>query len=381
MELTRIEFPVGLTDNMYQTAEYFAKISAQNCKRNLEKINQIRLNTLAVLVTKYYCDFLDIESDLNTDSWNTAMQLFFDQADLNLKGVGKLECRPVLPGKNQCYIPEEVRNDRIGYMVIKIDEKESEGWILGFVPKVESEYLSLDNLQSLYDFIDYIDEIKYPSVSTQVWLKVQAALQTGWRQNKEYVTEEVTEHLKSLNILPKPALGAFRFKDTNPVQYITMSDLETIGRDNQDIVTNALSEILDTSDDSQTRWQAAISLAKIDPNNQKAGFIHTEKLIDLGIEPKLTLIIALIPQKDQKVGVFIHLVSASENSCLPPGLKLAILSASNKLGKEVEARSNEEGKGKDNSIAIPTFNQPLGTNFRVRITLNEICLADEDIAV
>ena len=50
------------------------------------------------------------------------MQSLTDIAGLVVKDCGKLECHPVLPNSDFCYIPAEVWSDRIGYIAVQFDQ-------------------------------------------------------------------------------------------------------------------------------------------------------------------------------------------------------------------------------------------------------------------
>ncbi len=77
-------------------------------------------------------------------------------ASLFVKDKGLLECRPVLPRDEFCYIPPEVSSERIGYMVVEIDEADRQARILGFVESVQTEKLPLTRLKPLQDFLVYL---------------------------------------------------------------------------------------------------------------------------------------------------------------------------------------------------------------------------------
>ena len=135
-------------------------------------------------------------------------------------------------------------------------------------------------------------------------------------------------------------------------------------------VIEALTELLHTAKEEETRWEAALSLGKIDPGNPHGG-VKKGKLIDLGIQlegQKIVLIVAIMPQTQDRVGVWIQLKPANELIKLPPHLKLSIISQG-KTYLEAEARSDNEGKGKDKCIQL-RFTPPSGTNFQVQVTLD-----------
>ena len=61
-----------------------------------QKASQVRLNTIAVCVVNDYLQMLGIATELSTSNiWKPAVRLTADIADLEIVGVGTLECRPV----------------------------------------------------------------------------------------------------------------------------------------------------------------------------------------------------------------------------------------------------------------------------------------------
>ncbi|MDX2231472.1 MAG: DUF1822 family protein [Leptolyngbyaceae cyanobacterium bins.349] len=125
------------------------------------KADQVRLNTLAVLVVQDYFQLMEIPTDLHTsDSWDPVMRVCLDVADLEVPGVGRLECRPVLPDCDRCLVPAETWEDRVGYVVVQVDEAASEAQILGFVPVAVDEELALSELRSPEDLLDHLFELR-----------------------------------------------------------------------------------------------------------------------------------------------------------------------------------------------------------------------------
>lgn len=128
-----------------------------------EKAERVRLNTLAVWVVNDYLQLMDIPTELSAgDSWNPVMRLSDDVADLVVTGLGRLECRFILPGEQSCTIPPEVWFDRIGYMVVRIEESFREATLLGFMPPSEEplEQVEVAQLRSLDEFLDYIGRLE-----------------------------------------------------------------------------------------------------------------------------------------------------------------------------------------------------------------------------
>ncbi|KAB8316363.1 DUF1822 family protein [Tolypothrix campylonemoides VB511288] len=148
-------FTVPLTADAYQLAQQFS------CgQKDSQKAQQIRLNTLAVYAVNFYCKCMDVETELDkSDSWNSASRILMNVADLQIKDVGKLECLTVLPDAKECYVPPDVWDKCIGYVVVQIDEICHEATLLGFVKKVTNEALPLCQLGSLEDLIDCLEPL------------------------------------------------------------------------------------------------------------------------------------------------------------------------------------------------------------------------------
>ncbi|MGK7889263.1 MAG: DUF1822 family protein [Leptolyngbyaceae cyanobacterium] len=137
------------------------EIAQQFYRRQIspDKAKQVYLNTLAVYSVHTYLQYLEIASNLTTsDSWDTTMQSFSDVADLDIPGYGRLECRPVLPGEKQCYVPPEVWGDRAGYIAAQLDENLEKVTLLGFLSTVNSAYIQLERWRSLSLLLEALDE-------------------------------------------------------------------------------------------------------------------------------------------------------------------------------------------------------------------------------
>ena len=112
-------------------------------------------------------------------------------ADLEVKGIGRLECRPLRADEQTCYIPPEVWSERIGYVVVQLDELFREATVLGFAQTAAFEQLPITQLQPLEDLLAHLNQLmQSPAVSTSVaegitlvnlsqWLK--NVFDTGWQ--------------------------------------------------------------------------------------------------------------------------------------------------------------------------------------------------------
>ncbi|MGK7899578.1 MAG: DUF1822 family protein, partial [Xenococcus sp. (in: cyanobacteria)] len=248
--------------------------------QNAEKSKQVYLNTLAVLAVEAYFDYLGIVTELsNSSSWNFISQCVMNVADIEIIGKGKLECRYILPNQEFCHVPPEVWEDRIGYLVVEINEEKLEANLLGFCQQVEQESLPLSRLQSLDELLDFIYQLDKNPINLSQWLrkKLDEAIEAGWQTLEEIYGS--TQQNWAFNLM------------------------------------NAADE------------ENGITLAK--------------KLydwrIELGIEA-IVLLVKIKPEADGKVGIQVRVTPDVEAIYLPSNLKLIMRSNSGKTLAEVESR-------------------------------------------
>ncbi|MEM9217375.1 MAG: DUF1822 family protein [Cyanobacteria bacterium P01_F01_bin.150] len=174
--------PVFITQDAQQLAQGFASQQATPAKSN-----QVYRNTLAVLAVKNYLQILGISTDVaHCDSWNPMMRVMVNTADLDIVGQGRLECRPLSTEELQanpptCYIPTEVQGDRIGYVVVHLEE--TEATLLGFAPNVDAEQFPLSQLQPFSDLLPHIHRVTLEDVEAKIttlsnWFN--SAVEAGW---------------------------------------------------------------------------------------------------------------------------------------------------------------------------------------------------------
>ena len=155
--------------------------------------------------------------------------------------------------------------------------------------------------------------------------------------------------------------------------------LGEIGAGNSDVI-NALTELLHSAKEEDTRWRAAISLGKVDPENPQAA-ISKVRIIDLGMQLGdivVALVVTIMPKANGRIGVFLQVKPPNETT-LPSNLKLSLLSESGETLREVEARSDLSGRGKDKSIELRFFPPP-ETFFRVRVTRDNVSVTQNFVA-
>ncbi|NEO62646.1 MAG: DUF1822 family protein [Moorea sp. SIO4G2] len=153
---------------------------------NKQKRKQVYFNTLAVLLVNDYLQLMGIPTDLKTgDSWNPVVRVCEDVADLMVTGLGFLECRQVNVNQQTCHIPEEVWDERIGYVIVEIDDSERSGKLLGFVKTITTSELPLSTLLPRFALLEHLHALKNIPLewSIRQWLQEEIselAKEIGW---------------------------------------------------------------------------------------------------------------------------------------------------------------------------------------------------------
>jgi hypothetical protein len=309
-----IELPIS------QAARTIAQKFA-NQQPTITKAEQVRLNTLAVLVVNDYLQMMEIPTNLQaSDSWNPIMQLCANVADLEITSVGRLECRPIQLQEQGCLIPPETWEERVGYVVVQIDEALQTANLLGFIRTADTELLRLNQLQPIEALIDHIAQLKtspiQPLVNLSQWLMNQ--FEAGW---------QTVESLRDL-LDSRPAY-AFRGGVT-------------------------------TEETSSNQPELATKRAK---------------LIDLGIQIAnhlVMLIVEISPEPNGKTSIRLQLHPTGNQIYLPEGVKLTVLDQSKEVFLEAQARSA------DNYIQLQ-FRGDIQERFSVQISLGDMSFTENFI--
>jgi len=302
-----LTFTVALSSSAHRLAEQFWRKQT-----NPQKAKQVYLNTLAVSSVKFYLHCLQIEVDWEaSQSWNPVMQTLMDVADLKVGGLGKLECRPVLLGAQVVHIPPEVWSDRIGYVAVQLDSSLQEATLLGFTEKAPlSGELPISQLRSLEDLLEHLSHIRQP-----VPVEVRVNL-SQWFQNH---FEAGWQSLKAL-------LGP--------------------DQDNLALGLRSTSQLGDT--------------------------VKGAKLVDLGLQlgsQSVALLVAIVPEADQKVSIVAQLHPMGEDY-LPPNINLALCSESGVTLQDVKSRSQ------DNYIQLKRFRGSPGECFDIQVAFGDACITE-----
>ena len=204
-QLNYVQLPLG--KDAHRKAEEFA--AEQD---SLEKGKQVYLNTLAVYAVNNYLKWLKIETALHqSDSWNWSIRTFFDVADLMLPNVGRIECRTVLPDEDVLVLPQEVTQERIGYVAVRLKPQLDFVEILGFAPAraiiEQAEVIEINRLKSLDVLIDTIYRRKtlvnlcqwLEGIFHQAWQSPELVLAGNFRSTATITRQGTDSHTNSIS--------------------------------------------------------------------------------------------------------------------------------------------------------------------------------------
>jgi Protein of unknown function (DUF1822) len=127
----------------------------------------------------------------------------------------------------------------------------------------------------------------------------------------------------------------------------------------------ALTHVLRSCEDDDTRWSAELSLRNLDPHNAALA-IWRGKIIDLGIDlakHKVALVIGTLPKSTTKTSIFVKVYSR-EADLLPENLILTIIDENfNEFNKIIS-------RNFDNSLQYKFWGQP-GEQFSIKLSLGD----------
>jgi hypothetical protein len=102
-------------------------------------------------------------------------------------------------------------------------------------------------------------------------------------------------------------------------------------------------------------------------------FVEGIKLIDLGMElenQSVALLVGLVTEAEQRVGIRVQLYPAGGQTYLPPDIKLALLSPSGAILQEYQARAQ------DNLIQLKRFTCPMGKSFSIQVAHQDFSIKE-----
>lgn len=86
--------------------------------------SRVYRNSLAISAVQTYCRYLAIPTERQgCDSDNMLIRELDDVADVALRELGRVECRPVPPGATVVHLPPEVLGDRQAYVFVELGDR------------------------------------------------------------------------------------------------------------------------------------------------------------------------------------------------------------------------------------------------------------------
>lgn len=310
----RLTFTVSLLKPAHQLAEKFCQYQS-----NLQKAEQVYLNTLAVYAVNYHLQCLGFETNwTQSDSWDSMMQTFLDVADLQVNNYGKLECRPVLSDAEAVYVPEEVWEERIGYVAVQLDESLTEATLLGFAQTVSTQSLNLSELRSLEELPEYLSQFKQVQavrepVNLSQWLR--DIFEPSW---------------ETIEAIFAPPQAEFAFTTRNP------SSIKA-------------------------------STPELPVNGVKRG--KRFALERLGESEQVAVFVGLSPTSSPQLDITVEVCPIGSQPYLPRELQVMVLDEQGKAVLQAEA-GNSEGLEFQ-------FSGELGESFSVKVTLGDFSITQE----
>jgi hypothetical protein len=255
-------------------------------------------------------------------------QFCADIADLNLPKLGFLECRPISIHQDFCQIPLEVMSDRIAYFIVQISEDRKAGKLLGFVVDPQSPRITVEQLDSLDNFLIFLANYQ-PKIKLYQWLENQ-----------------IDEQWQALETLLLPKKLAFRHSSVTsqslPDLVNTLYLQDELSPPSQLTATQSLEQLLNLTNNEELRWQVAEILWNLDPQNP---LLNLRRILDLGAYfggTSIGLMVGLLPKSDDQISLLFRLYCLGDRGCLPPGITLTGLDEQLNPFFEIKARENDD---------------------------------------
>ncbi|WP_424410948.1 DUF1822 family protein [Microcoleus sp.] len=370
--------PMPITQKAIRLASQFA--SEHN---HPQKVEQIYLNTLAVLAVDDYLKLLDIETDLSQcDSWNPVVRLFANAADLYIKGLGKIECIPIrrvhqntqngnaiaaanLP--EMCRVPTEARDERIGYIAVEIDEEEKEARLLGFYPTATTGELVLSDLYSLDDFLIHLEKIHESQVDLRQWL--ENIFTSDWQSVESIFDPQPETEPTEIENPVKSNLGNW----LKNVAEAGWQKFEQGKQNLEDLIFPEDNPSFVFRGGGNSSTESVSHGLRSNINRFPEADVTRAKLIDLGMRlgsTTVALLVAIAQEDDRTLRVHVQLHPAIGDRYLPTNIKLSLISDTGENLHEVESTVQNL------CILLNDFHVEPDESFSIRVALDDLSITE-----
>ncbi len=331
-----LTFTVPIVRDFHYLAQQVSKP-----QKNLKIAKQVYLNTLAVLTVNFYLRCMGIETSYeNSYSLNPVMQYLVDIADLDIIGLGKIECLPILSEEDIIYPSEESYLEKIGYVVVKLDESLLEATILGFAKTIpENSQLFLNQLQSLEEFLVYLQQLQEikETAKTHRQGEIEDSGQIislrGWLDNIIDIGWQTVDSIFN----PQENHPALNFRSF----------------DNKGAIAHRNTPQNISQKSSQNPYIP----------------IQQGKLLNLGEKiGKIALIVGITPVSSEEINIYVKIYPTNGERYLPEQLELIILDDKGISVMQATARSTK-------SIQL-NFSSELGELFSIQVAFGELSFTE-----
>lgn len=331
-----LTFTVPLALEAHAQAQQFRGLVS-----NPQKAKQVYLNTLAVYAVNFYLQCQGLETEWEkSDSANPVMQTLLNIADLQIKNLGKLECIPVLPNSEVCYIPPEVWQERIGYVAVQFNESLREATLLGFVEKVTTSKLPISSFKSLDQLSNIYPSNQQKPVAELVHLGqwFNNVFDAGWQTLEEIF---------------------------NPPKNVFDKGLDT---PEYNIFDEGLQTLKEIFNPPKFSFRSALSTVETGSENpefevQRAKLLHLER-----VDEQVVLSVALKFNSSSEIQILVRLYPANVKVLLPEDLQLIVLDKAGRLVMQAEARSTRS--------IILKFTGEAGEKFGIKVALGDASITE-----
>lgn len=301
----------------------------------------IYLSSLACSAVEHYLrclgyDLTDSQGHSQGQRYNLLHQPFFDGAVLWIKGLGRLECLPVLPGETVCVVPPESKGDRLAYLPVLLEESLKSGTLLGFTTKA-TDVILLKKLQSLTELPFFLHQERLVRPQVQTVYPVNASISRSSNEPRN------APHSEGQRSGLCTRLGRW-FGGQWEEGWQTVDGLLT-----------------------QPQW----ALLRQAPTE---GAVRRAKLLDLDLQigaKTVVLAMAVIQNTDATLGVRAQLFPRSGDRYLPANLQLTMFSETGEVLQQICSRDC------DNFIQLRRFSGHPEDRFSIEIALGSVKVCEE----
>jgi hypothetical protein len=274
--------------------------------------------------------------------------------------------------------------------VVEITNDLQGGQLIGFLTSVDRETIStvaLQPIDALFSALAVAESrataIIPETVSTmiqglattiQTW--IATAKENAWEMGEFFCLEPSFAPARGASTVAKVIAKLQQAASDSAQQRLIITLGELAREDTQSAVIEALVTLINTTQNDDTRWLAAGTLARLDSGHSLAAHC-LKKVIGANFtveDTPLALIISLMPSRHREIAGIIELKAAETQRFLPTGLTLSLLSETNELIDQIRVT---DAPDMPKTILKITLDVEPGTDFRVGVSLGAFSVVED----